>query len=377
MFRRMSLPAGSPHGRVSFDIPSLDGLRAISFFLVFLGHAGVPLIPGGFGVTVFFFLSGYLITTLLRLEANKYGRVDLKLFYMRRALRIWPPFYLVLVTATLLCASGFILGKLERPSLVAQFLHYSNFWIAFHGWQGIGLGTGVYWSLAVEEHFYLLFPALFALFLRTGLSREKQRGVCFGICAAVLAWRCILVGVLHVATDRTYVATDTRFDSILFGCALALYGNPMFDLPKRERPSMSDLGLLALGLGMLLVTFLYRDEVFRETVRYTMQGIGLIPVFVTAVRFPDWGPMKVLNLRPVKFMGTLSYSLYLVHHVVVEAFAWHWPGSSVSNGILSLAVSIAIAATIWYFIEEPCAEVRRKLSAGRKAESRAPNAVPS
>ena len=110
MFRPMSLPAGSPHGRVSFDIPSLDGLRAISFFLVFLGHSGVPLIPGGFGVTVFFFLSGYLITTLLRLEANKYGRVDLKLFYMRRALRIWPPFYLVLVASTLLAAWGLILG---------------------------------------------------------------------------------------------------------------------------------------------------------------------------------------------------------------------------------------------------------------------------
>lgn len=373
----MSLPAGSPHGRVSFDIPSLDGLRAISFFLVFLGHSGVPLIPGGFGVTVFFFLSGYLITTLLRLEANKYGRVDLKLFYMRRALRIWPPFYLVLVASTLLAAWGLILGNLERHSLLAQFLHYSNFWIAFHGWQGIGLGTGVYWSLAVEEHFYLLFPALFALFLRTGLSRQRQRGVCFAICAAVLAWRCILIGVFHVATDRTYVATDTRFDSILFGCALALYGNPMFDLQKRERPGAFDLGVLVLGLGMLLVTFLYRDEAFRETVRYTMQGIGLFPVFVTAVRFPDWGPMKILNLRPVKFMGTLSYSLYLVHHVVVEAFAWHRPGLPISNGILSLAVSIAIATTIWYFIEEPCAEVRRKLSASRKAESSAPNAVPS
>jgi peptidoglycan/LPS O-acetylase OafA/YrhL len=376
MFRRMSLPAGSPHGRASFDIPSLDGLRAISFFLVFLGHAGVALIPGGFGVTVFFFLSGYLITTLLRLESDKYGRVDLKLFYMRRALRIWPPFYLVLVSSTLLCASGLILGKLERPSLVAQFLHYSNFWIAFNGWQGIGLGTGVYWSLAVEEHFYLLFPALFTLFLRNGLSRKSQRAVCFAICAAVLAWRCILVGVFHVATDRTYVATDTRFDSILFGCALALYGNPVLDLPKRERPRASDLSALAAGIAMLLVTFLYRDPVFRETARYTMQGIALFPVFVTAVRFPDWGPMKLLNLRPVKFVGTLSYSLYLVHHVVVEAFAWRRPESSLSNGFLSLAVSIAIATAIWYFIEEPCAEVRRKLSASRKTMN-APNAVPS
>jgi peptidoglycan/LPS O-acetylase OafA/YrhL len=377
MFRRMSHPAAGPHGRASFDVPSLDGLRAVSFFLVFLGHAGVPLIPGGFGVTVFFFLSGFLITTLLRLEAQRNGRVDLKLFYMRRALRIWPPFYLVLVAASLLCASGLILGELQTRSVVAQFLHYSNFWIAAHGWEGIGLGTGVFWSLAVEEHFYLLFPALYTFFLRKGLTQESQRTVCFAICAAVLAWRCILVLGLHVATDRTYVATDTRFDSILFGCALALYGNPMFDTPKQDRPSASDLGALAVGIALLLVSFLYRNPVFRETLRYTVQGLGLFPVFITAVRFPDWGPMKVLNLRPVKFVGTLSYSLYLVHHVVVEAIGWRRPGSTVSNAVLALAVSIAISTLIWYFIEEPCAEIRRKLSASRRLVENAPNAVPS
>lgn len=358
-------------------MPSLDGLRAVSFFLVFLGHVGVPLIPGGFGVTVFFFLSGYLITTLLRLEVQKNGRADLKLFYMRRALRIWPPFYLVLVGASLLAFSGLILGNLQAPSVAAQFLHYSNFWIAFHGWEGIALGSGVFWSLAVEEHFYFLFPAFYEFFLRRGLSGQRQRAACFAICGAVLAWRCILVLVLKSPTDRTYVATDARFDSILFGCALALYGNPMFEGPKRERPGVRDLGALALGLAMLLVSFLYRNPIFRETVRYTMQGLGLFPVFVTAVRFPTWGPMKFLNLRPVKFVGTLSYSLYLVHHVVVEAVLWRRPDAPVTDAIISLAVSLTIATAIWYFIEEPFAAVRRRLSASRKAVRATPDAVPS
>lgn len=363
----MTEPSARAHGRGSFDVPSLDGLRAVSFFLVFLGHAGLQFIPGGFGVTVFFFLSGYLITTLLRVEARKMGRVDLKLFYMRRALRIWPPFYLVLVVSTLLTASGFIQGELRAPSLAAQFLHYSNFYIAAHGWEGIALGTGVYWSLAVEEHFYLLFPALYSLFLRRGLSSQTQRAVCFAICGTVLAWRCILVVALHSVPDRTYLATDTRFDSILFGCALALHGNPMLDSPKRERPETADLGFLAAGLCLLLASFLIRNPMFRETLRYSIQGLGLFPVFITAVRFPGWGPMKLLNLRPVRFVGTLSYSLYLVHHVVVDAVAARSTGSALLDGALALGVSLAIATGIWYFIEEPCAVVRRRLSASRKA----------
>src|SRR5258708_26476857 len=89
--------------RAPFHIPSLDGLRAVSFFIVFAAHAGLDrIVPGGFGVTVFFFLSGYLITTLMRMEAEATGHVSLKNFYLRRALRILPPFYIVLLAATAL-----------------------------------------------------------------------------------------------------------------------------------------------------------------------------------------------------------------------------------------------------------------------------------
>src|SRR4029077_21192748 len=145
-------------------IPSLDGLRALSFLIVFLAHAGLDrVVPGGFGVTVFFFLSGYLITTLMRIEAERTGKVSLKNFYLRRALRILPPFYIVFVAATIFGEIGFLRGDV-RPRLLPvalQAMHLSNYWIAAKGWSGIATGTGVYWSLAVEEHFYLLFPAIF------------------------------------------------------------------------------------------------------------------------------------------------------------------------------------------------------------------------
>ena len=104
----MSSTGAQKTKRAPFVIPSLDGIRAISFMLVFLAHAGFPYIPGGFGVTVFFFLSGYLITTLLRREAEETGTLSFKLFYLRRVLRILPPFYAVLLLAFVLTRVGLL-----------------------------------------------------------------------------------------------------------------------------------------------------------------------------------------------------------------------------------------------------------------------------
>src|ERR1700733_3228445 len=97
----MTTPAASATKASAFHIPSLDGIRAASFLIVFAAHAGLAdLVPGGFGVTVFFFLSGYLITTLLRMEWQQSGTVSLKQFSLRRVLRILPPFYFTLLLAT-------------------------------------------------------------------------------------------------------------------------------------------------------------------------------------------------------------------------------------------------------------------------------------
>ena len=135
----------------AWHIPSLDGIRALSFLMVFVAHAGLDaVVPGGFGVTVFFFLSGYLITTLLRVEYDQFGTVSLKNFYLRRILRIWPAFYLVLLLAVALTMLGLVEGSLRVAPLAAQALNVGNYWIIYHGVFGLPAGTGVYWSLAVE-----------------------------------------------------------------------------------------------------------------------------------------------------------------------------------------------------------------------------------
>lgn len=344
----------------ALHLPSLDGIRAVSFLIVFAAHAGLErVVPGGFGVTVFFFLSGYLITTLLRLEHDGRGGVSLGQFYLRRALRILPPFYLVLAAAVLAAAIGLLPGTVSGRAVLAQAVHVANYWIVQHGYDGMPNGTGVYWSLAVEEHFYLVFPFLFIVLRRFVREGRHQAMILWGLCGLILAWRCVLVLGFHVHEDRTYVASDTRVDSILFGCALALSGNPALDGASRISERVWKWVLLPLGLGLLLFTFLLRNPAFRETVRYTLQGIGLIPVFVVALRYPEWGPYRVLNLKTVAFVGVLSYPLYLVHHVVLGALG-ATPG--ILRAVLALGISVAAAWGIHELVEKPCARLRKRLS---------------
>jgi peptidoglycan/LPS O-acetylase OafA/YrhL len=345
----------------SFFIPSLDGVRAFSFLLVFLAHAGTPFIPGGFGVTVFFFLSGYLITTLLRREAEASGRISLRAFYLRRVLRILPPFYLVLFLALLLSFVGVLPGTRDWSMFAAQTLHYSNFYIIAHGWDGLLPGTGVYWSLAVEEHFYLVFPALYLLMRRAGLSPRGQHAVLLSLCAVVLCWRCYIVFHQGLVGDRTYLGSDTRFDSMLFGCALAVWKNPVMDFERSERPSWLLLGAAAGGVVLLLASFLLRAPAFRESIRYTMQGVGLYPLFHLLVRYPHLAIGRLLNLRAIRFVGTLSFSLYLIHHVVIVAFQQHVPGSQPLQAVLALLLSGLLALGIWHFVERPLGRLRARL----------------
>lgn len=342
-------------------LPSLDGLRAISFLLVFLAHAGVPDVPGGFGVTIFFFLSGYLITTRLRLEHEARGEVSLKQFYLRRALRILPPFYLVLVLAGLAAWLGVVPGGVRGRAVLAQVLHLSNYWVVRFGCAGQPGGTGVFWSLAVEEHFYLVFPCVYVLLCRCMPEPRRQALSLHLVCALVLVWRVVLVFGLRAGEARTYMGSDTRVDSILFGCALALSGNPALDGPPRLGDAVWRRVLLPTGLLLLLATFVFRAPAFRESVRYTIQGIALVPVFVVALRWPAWGPFRILNFRALTFLGILSYPLYLVHYVLLSAFE-AVPGAP--RGALVLALSVGVAWAIHELVEKPCARLRRRVERG-------------
>jgi peptidoglycan/LPS O-acetylase OafA/YrhL len=357
-------PAEQRATKEGLYIPSLDGIRAASVALVFAAHAGLKdRVPGNFGVTVFFFLSGYLITTLLRMERERNGRISLRNFYLRRVLRIFPPFYLVLVLATLLTVVGALPGPRITPdALLSQVFYLTNYRVIQHGWwDGIAPGTWIFWSLSVEEYFYLGFPLLYLALLRWLPGRRRQALVLVGLCAAVLAWRAVLVFALGASKDRTYIATDTRIDSILFGCILGLFGNPILD-PTKVRERTWKLALVPLALAGLLVSFLVRSPQFQETVRYSLQGVCLFPLFVTAVRWPGWLPMRVLNVGWVKFLGVLSYSIYLVHPAVLWGVTSWIKLPGVAQAAIGLALTLAIALAIYEVVEKPAARLRRRLS---------------
>jgi peptidoglycan/LPS O-acetylase OafA/YrhL len=343
-------------------IPSLDGLRALSFLLVFVAHAGLErFVPGGLGVTIFFFLSGFLITTLMRAEYEKNRCINFRHFWLRRALRILPPFYLVLIAAT--AASMILLpGSVTLEPVAAQALHYSNYWIINRGYDGLPAGTGVYWSLAVEEHFYLVFPWLYSAIQKFKMSPRNQAAVFWGLCGVVLLWRCVLVFGMHVSVDRTYMASDTRLDSILFGSALAVWKNPVLDTVE-FREARWKYAYVPAAFLVVVACLAIRGDEFRETLRYSLQGAALTILFSAAIRYPGWTPFRILNLRPMVMIGLFSYSLYLLHYAVIAAVevllpTWH----PLVQAVLSLGISLALSWLLYIYVEKPCAKLRRRLS---------------
>ena len=347
-----------------FFIPSLDGIRAAAIAVVFLSHVGLgTVVPGIFGVTVFFFLSGYLITTLLRMEVEQTGRVLFGQFYLRRTLRIFPPLYAVLAIVAVLTAAG-LLGPPRWAGLGASAVYLSNYYLIGHGVAAMPPGTDVLWSLAIEEHFYLVFPLVYVGLRRAVPEPRRQAAWLLAGCAAVMAWRCWLTyhdPAGHHRALRVDHATDTRLDSMLFGCAMAIWGNP-----ARDRPVWSErvlkLGLFPLGMAVLLVTLLVRSDGFRESIRFTLQGLALWPIFTAAILYPQWLPFAPLNWRPVRFVGAISYTLYLVHHVILELFTRHLAAPMPVRAGLTAVASVLVATASYYGLERPCARLRKRFS---------------
>jgi peptidoglycan/LPS O-acetylase OafA/YrhL len=269
--------------------------------------------------------------------------------------------YIVLAAASLLTLVGFLDGSLQPEAVFAQVAHLSNYYIVQNGWwDGRAPGTWIYWSLAVEEHFYLGFPLLYLGLRRFVPSRKRQFWILLATCGAILVWRMVLVFVLGAPKDRMYVASDTRVDSILFGCALAVFGNPALD-PTRIGARWWKLALVPLSLVGLLASFLITNPQFEQTGRYTLQGVALFPLFVAAIRYPDWLPFRILNVGWVKFVGVLSYSFYLLHPTVLFAVFQWTPWHPIVQGVLGLAIALGLACAMYYLVELPCASLRRRL----------------
>lgn len=345
-------------------IAELDGVRAIAVMIVFASHLGPlhHLVPGGLGVTIFFFLSGYLITSLLRVEAGTTGQVDLVAFYVRRTFRIFPPLYITLAVSGLLLLIGVLtVRRLDAGSVWSQLLFLSNYerlWGPHSGLPGPPL-----WSLAVEEHFYLLFPFVFVF----ALIRMTPRSAAMACAAACVIPLLVRIGHLAAGHDITlnYYFTHTRADSILAGCVLALYNNPALD-NDGWRPSILQF---AIGVALILVAALVRNPIFAEVFRYSVQGFGLYIVFAFILT-PNRITSPVLLMPWLRWVGKVSYSVYLFQIIAIMLAKKLFPGHHFTIvAIVAAAMSLIYAWLMNIWVEKPLHKFRVSYEASRKVST--------
>lgn len=299
--------------------------------------------PGGhIGVDIFFVLSGYLITNILAAELAATGRVSLGRFYFRRFLRLGPALYVMLIMFAAAAISWQVPGEHLKETLISG-AYLMNWARAFGAIEGGGMLSHT-WSLAVEEQFYLLWPLLLTLILARAGHQHAWK-VVLGLAIIVVAWRIYLLST-GATTSRLYNGFDTRSDSLLVGCLIALA--PVSSLV----PTLRSFVLLPVAL-LAWLSFTMGDE----GEAFHTYGITLIAVasgwiiLVLAARSHD--PLsRVLGLRPVVAIGRISYGMYLWHYPFLWVVA-NFVDQPVRRLTIVLTLTIIMAALSFVFLERP------------------------
>jgi peptidoglycan/LPS O-acetylase OafA/YrhL len=382
-YRRAGATQGTPDVRLPYS-PGLDGLRAFAVIAVLLYHADLAWIPGGFlGVEVFFVISGYLITALLLTEWRQRGRIDLKTFWLRRARRLLPALYVLLVVI-LAFAVVFLPGEVAglRGDVLAAFGYVTNWYLIFGQesyFEAVGRPSLLQhlWSLAVEEQFYLIWPPILALGLCIGATRLRRRRVLmvalFGAVASAVTMA--LLYVPGVDPSRIYYGTDTRATGLLCGAALAFLWSPgdkyrpsetrHHRLPGRSRfrrrwgwtaPLLLDVvGFAALGALVWFCLNLGEFQPFLYCGGLALVGLATTATIMALVHPHALIGSRFLGSAPLRWVGVRSYGIYL----------WHWPVFMVTrpdldvpiDGLplltLRLTATVVLADLSYRYIETP------------------------
>jgi peptidoglycan/LPS O-acetylase OafA/YrhL len=351
-------PAKGPH--LTYR-PGLDGIRALAVIGVFLYHAwpysdGGPWVPGGFlGVDLFFVLSGYLITSILLIEWEHHRRINLLRFWGRRARRLFPA-VVVVVLATLLLSAIFARDHLAqtRSDTFSSLFYFNNWHQIFakssYFAQGYPSLLRHFWSLAVEEQFYIVWPLLLVPGLIFLGRRWLPLAVGVGIAASAMEMWLLYPGP-GGDQSRVYYGTDTRAFLLLMGIELALVW-PYIERLRRSLPLLELLGIAALGMTFWLFASIqdYDPVVYQGG---DLAASFCFAVLIAAVAHPRTLLGKAFGVAPLRWVGERSYGMYLWHWpiVVLTPPGGWWSGAKII--VLQALLTVAAAALSYRFVEQP------------------------
>lgn len=379
-------------------LPALDGIRAVAIVLILFFHAGFYGLPGGFySVDIFFVLSGFLITGLLIAEHRLSGGIGLKRFWGHRIRRLLPAMLALLVAIAVYArffAPADELSQIRSDALSTLF--YANNWHQAFGATGyfaeiqtprLLLHT---WTLSIEEQFYLVWPLIVLGLLR--LRRGLRPLLWF--CVVGTAASAVTMAVLYrggAGAARVYYGTDTRAQALLIGATLAVLMAEPFAWRRRPqaaigghlliaaptepsgetRRAMVAAGALGIAVLLVLMALAQSTATWPYIGGFAGASIGAALLIASVVTVPDTPWAKALSLRPVRYVGAISYGLYL----------WHWPVFVVVVGpeqtgltrwplfAVRIAITFVIAAASFRFLEMP---IRRRRLRGPRAWVLAP-----
>lgn len=345
--------------------PALDGIRGVAILVVLAFSMHRSWMEGGYlGVSIFFVLSGFLITSLLLQEHRRSGQISLKNFYYRRALRLLPGLFALMLFISIYAA---ILQPIEKARNTWKGVLYTLFYVA--NWAQIGdnaAGIGALshaWSLSVEEQFYILLPLLLLGLLRGGLKKSWTVAVFLSLIAASLLWSVWLwQGGAHFL--RLYFGSDTRAHELLIGCLAAL----LLDrgaIPQ-TKASRNALRLISAVSSAAIVYAFFRLPVqsgFLYCGGFALVAAGTAAILIKVLLFPS--PLtRVFEFPALVWTGRISYGLYLWHFPVFEATRQLLEGrlNPVLYEALRFVTVFAVAAASYYLIEKPFLKRKQRFS---------------